>query len=282
MDSPFEAAGLTEALALEHDGADHFVAGALAYPWGRVYGGLVVAQALTAVARTVEDRFHVHSLHAYFIRGGTSEEKIRYEVDRIRDGRSFCTRRAVARQSSGAILNLSASFQVDEHEAADVQSVAMPDGVPDPDALPPAPDSWSRILENKPVLLEDWRGRARNWIRVRESLGDDRRVHAAGLAYASDDVLVDAAARCHPRCPAPDDEGSHHHDELMAASLDHAIWFHRPFRADEWLLHDVRARGLKGARGLSTAELYDRRGGHVATVTQECLLREIRKPATRG
>ncbi len=276
MDSAFEAADLSTLLALEHDGADHFVAAAAAYPWGRVYGGLVVAQGLAAAARTVDEKYSVHSLHAYFIRGGSSEEKIRYEVDRIRDGRSFCTRRAVARQSSGAILNLSASFHVAEHEAADVQSVAFPEGTPDPDSLPAAPDTWSRVLENKPVRMESWGGRARNWIRVRETLGDDPTVHAAGLAYASDDVLIDAAARCHPKCPAPDDEGNHHHDVFMAASLDHAIWFHRPFRADQWLLHDVRAQGIRGGRGLSMAELFDREGRHTATVTQECLLREIR------
>ncbi|MDG2306642.1 MAG: thioesterase family protein [Candidatus Binatia bacterium] len=276
MDPAFEAEDLTTLLTLENDGADQFFASAAHYPWGRVYGGLVVAQALAAAARTVEERYRVHSLHAYFIRGGNSDEKIRYEVDRIRDGRSFCTRRAVARQSSGAILNLSASFQVAEDEAADAQNVPFPGGVPGPDDLPVAPDSWSRVLENKPVPMKEWFGQARNWIRVRERLGDDPTGHAAGLAYASDDVLIDAAARCHPKCPAPDDEGNHHHDLFMAASLDHAIWFHRPFRADDWLLHDVRARGMRGGRGLSIADLFDQGGHHVATVTQECLLREIR------
>lgn len=277
MDSSFEAVDLTTLLTLEHDGADHFVATAAAYPWGRVYGGLVVAQAVAATTRTVEDRYRVHSLHAYFIRGGTSDEKIRYEVDRIRDGRSFCTRRVVARQSSGAILNLSASFHVREDEAADVQNVAFPSGTPDPDDLPEAPDSWSRVLENKPVPLDDPFGRARNWIRVGERLGDDPTVHVCGLAYASDDVLIDAASRCHPKCPLPDDDGNHHHDVFMAASLDHAMWFHRPFRADEWILHDVRGQGMQGGRGLSVANLFDRSGRHVASVTQECLLREIQR-----
>lgn len=275
MAPEFEARNLTTLLDLHDDGADHFIGIAPAYPWGRVYGGLVVAQALAATARTVEERYRVHSLHAYFIRGGSSDEKIRYEVDRIRDGRSFCTRRAVARQSSGAILNLSASFQVAEDEAADVQNAEFP-SVPDPDDLPAAADSWSRVLENKPVPSDEWFGRARNWIRVREKLGEDPTVHAAGLAYASDDVLIDAASRCHPKCPAPDDEGNHHHDIFMAASLDHAIWFHRDFRADEWLLHDVRGHGMRGGRGLANANLFDRQGRHVATVTQECLLREIR------
>lgn len=275
MDPSYEARDLSTLLDLVDDGADHFVGIAPAYPWGRVYGGLVVAQALAAAARTVEPKYRVHSLHAYFIRGGSSDEKIRYEVDRIRDGRSFCTRRAVARQSSGAILNLSASFQVAENEAADIQNAVFPN-VPDPDDLGSAADSWSRVLENKPVPMADWVGHAQNWIRVRERLGDDPTVHAAGLAYASDDVLIDAAARCHPKCPAPDDEGNHHHDLFMAASLDHAIWFHREFRADDWLLHDVRGRGLRGGRGLSFADLFDRQGRHVATVTQECLLREMR------
>lgn len=274
-DPEYEAPNLTTVLDLVDDGADHFVGIAPTYPWGRVYGGLVVAQSVAATARTVADEYRIHSLHAYFIRGGTSDEKIRYEVDRIRDGRSFCTRRVVARQSSGAILNLSASFQVAEDEAADAQLARCPD-VPGPDELPDAPDGWSRILENKPVVLDDWRGHSRHWVRVRERLNDDRTLHAAGLAYASDDVLVDATARSHPSCPPPDSEGRQQHEVFMAASLDHAIWFHRSFRADEWLLHDVRGRGVRGGRGLSVAELFDRRGQHVATVTQECLLREFR------
>jgi len=276
MDPSFEAPDLSTLLALEHAGADRFVATAPAYPWGRVYGGLVVAQAVAATTRTVAEKYHVHSLHAYFIRGGSPGETIRYEVDRIRDGRSFCTRRVVARQSSGAIFNLSASFQVHEDEAADVQSLEPPPGVPDPESLSEGRDSWSRVLENKPIPVDDPLGHVRNWIRVRERLGDDPIVHACGLAYASDDVLVDAVARCHPRCPLPDGE-LHHHDVFMAASLDHAIWFHRPFRADEWILHDVRARGMRGARGLSSANLFDRAGRHVASVAQECLLREVRR-----
>ncbi len=276
MDPTFEAGDLSTLLALEATEDDRFVAQAAAYPWGRVYGGLVIAQAAAAAARTVDAAYFIHSLHAYFIRGGTSEEPIGYEVDRIRDGRSFCTRRVVARQSSGAILNLSASFQVHEEEAADVQSVSFPDDVPRPDELPDSPLSWSRILENKSVPLGDTRGRARNWIRVRERLGEDPMRHACGLAYASDDVLIDAAARCHPRCPAPDDEENHHHDLFMAASLDHAIWFHRPLRADEWILHDVEGQGLRGGRGLARAHLFDLDGRHVASVTQECLLRERR------
>ena len=274
MDSEFEAADLTTILALREEGPDRFTAEAASYPWGRVYGGLVVAQGAAAAARTVDPRFRIHSLHAYFIRGGVCGERIEYEIDRIRDGRSFCTRRVVAHQPGGAILNLSASFQVDEAGAVDVQGEALPEGVPGPEDVEDSHPEWSRILENRSVPLEDSHGRSRHWIRVRQDLGDDEVLNACGLAYASDDVLIDAAARCHPRCPSPDDETTHHHDLFMAASLDHAIWFHRPLRADQWILHDVRASGLRGGRGLATARLFDREGRHVASVTQECLLRE--------
>lgn len=275
MESSFEASDLTTLLRLDVDGEDQFVASAARYPWGRVYGGLVVAQGLCAATRTVDPKFRVHSLHAYFIRGGTSDEKIHYEVDRIRDGRSFCTRRVVARQSAGAILNLSASFQVAEDGELAVQKLDAPEGVPGPEELEPPAHSWSRILETRRVPLEDWRGQSRHWSRVREDLGDDPALHAAGFAYASDDVMVDAVLGCHPDCPPPDAPESEH-EWFFAASLDHAVWFHRPFRADEWLLHDVRAQGMRGARGLSIAELFDRQGNHVATVAQECLLRDGR------
>ena len=130
----------SELMTLEPHGPDVFVGDGPEYPWGpRVYGGQVVAQGLLAAGRTVEDPFHVHSLHAYFIRGGTADEPIRYEVDRIRNGRSFCTRRVVARQSGGAILNLSASFHVDEPDQGALASVAPPaDEVGVPDDLEPA------------------------------------------------------------------------------------------------------------------------------------------------
>jgi len=262
-----------ELMTLEPIALDLVRGTAPVYPWGRVYGGLVVAQALRAAAGTVDPAHRVHSLHAYFIRGGTSDEPIAYEIDRIRDGRSFLTRRVVARQSSGAILNLDASFQTEEAGQANVQIEHLPENLPDPEALPD--EGWSRLLDNRAVPLADRRGRARAWLKMRESLGDDPVLQACGLAYASDDVPIDACVRLHPRCPPPEERNAEY-DVFMSASLDHAIWFHRPFRADEWMLHDVSSYGLGGARGLSIARLFARDGRHVATVTQECLLRERR------
>ena len=269
-----EAKDLPTLLELEPSGEDRFLAVAAAYPWGRVYGGLVIAQGLVAAGRTVDEKYRIHSVHGYFIRGGSSEEKIDYDVDRIRDGRSFCTRRVVARQTGGAILNLSASFQVPEAETVHAQALEFPAGVPSPDELPTTEDTWSRVLENKPIPSGMGHGRAQQWIRIREPLEDASILHPAGLAYASDDLPIDAVSRAHPSSPPEDSDRGEHHEIFMAASLDHAIWFHRPFRADQWLLHDVRSSGVYGGRGLAIAEIFDQSGAHVATVTQECLLRE--------
>ena len=129
---PFDVTDFKTLMTLESHGPDVFVGVGPVYPWGRVYGGQVVAQALRAAYATVEEGYDVHSLHAYFIRGGDCDEPIRYEVDRIRNGRSFLTRRVVARQSCGPILNLSASFQIREDQA-DVQECAMPTDIPQPD-----------------------------------------------------------------------------------------------------------------------------------------------------
>ena len=154
-------------LELEPHGPDTYVGSSPAYPWGRIYGGLVVAQAQTAATATVDPEHHVHSLHSYFILGGVPTEPVRYEVDRIRNGRSFSTRRVVARQSSGAILNLSISFQIGEDEA-DVQIEGLPPGLPGPDDDAVVDDSWSSLLERRGVVLDD--GRRGTWIRLRADL----------------------------------------------------------------------------------------------------------------
>ena len=259
----------SELLALEAHGPDVYVGISAHYPWGRVYGGQVIAQGLWAASRTVDEQHGVHSVHAYFIRGGQADEPIRFEVDRIRNGRSFLTRRVVARQSGGAILNLAASFQVHE-DAIDVQSVAMPGGVPPPDEV--EAEAWSSILDRRP-LAEPGEACARAWLRISEPLGDDPIVHACALAFTSDDIPMDAITSSHPV-----ELGAQSHNEVfMGASLDHAIWFHRPGRADEWQLHDVRSHGLTGARGLGIGNVFDADGAHLATIAQEGLLR-VRHP----
>lgn len=251
-------------------GPDVWVGGNARYPWGRVYGGQVAAQGLWAAAQTVPDGYVPHSLHAYFIRGGDSDQPIRFEVDRIRDGRSFVTRRVVARQSSGAILNLSASFQVHE-ESADVTSIGMPSPVEHPDDLEPT--NWSPLLERRPVPHDQ--NLARAWVRV-PGIGDDPLMNVLGHAFASDDVATDAVELVHPVGRPRFDMGADYEHPYMGASLDHTVWFHRPARADEWCLHDMRSSGVYGARGIAFGEIWTLDGVHVASIAQEVLLREAR------
>jgi acyl-CoA thioesterase-2 len=259
-------------MALEAHGPDTYVGVGPRYPWGGLYGGQIVAQALRSATLTVEDRFHVHSLHAYFIRRGDDSEPIRFEVDRLRNGRSFVTRAVVARQASGAILNLSASFQIDE-QATDVQAAIAPPA-PAPDELPG--DSWSQLFDRRSAKTTG-DGRATAWLRAHggvftdgAALGDDRGVHACAMAYLSDDLPTEAVFGLHPEV-----EGTTH-DDWFDSSLDHAMWFHRPVRADEWTLWDFRCHGLLSSRGVAVGEVFTADGTHVASVAQEVLMRRRR------
>jgi acyl-CoA thioesterase-2 len=255
-------------LQLESHGPDTYVGVGPSYPWGGLYGGQIVAQALRAAAHSVEPEFRVHSLHAYFIRLGDASQPIRFEVDRVRNGRTFVTRAVTVRQAQGAILQLAASFQVDE-EAADIQIAHMPD-VPGPDELDG--DSWSPVFDRRFAARGTTGGRATCWLRTSEPIGADPMDHAAGFAYLSDDVPTDAVVDLHPDRPPP---GSMDFP-FFSASLDHAIWFHRPFAADQWHLHDFTCHGLLSSRGLAKGEIFTTDGTHVATVTQEVLLRRRR------
>jgi len=255
--------------------------------WQRVFGGQVIGQALVAACRTVEGR-QPHSLHAYFLLPGDPKVPIIYEVDRIRDGKSFTTRRVVAIQHGHAIFSMSVSFHVAEEGLA--HQAQMPD-VPPPEALPDEAEVRQKILprmpepvrryyererpiELRPVEFErylgkvDEGGRFHVWIRTTGQLPDDPAVHQCVLAYASDLTLLDAALVPHGR--------SVFDGEIMAASLDHALWFHRPFRADEWLLYAQDSPNLCGDRGFSRGLIYTRAGVLVASVAQEGLLRQRR------
>jgi acyl-CoA thioesterase-2 len=255
-------------MTLEPHGPDTFVAAGPSYPWGGLYGGQIVAQALRAAAVSVDAGYLVHSLHAYFIRLGDAAEPIRLEVDRIRNGRTFLTRRVVARQSGGAILNLSASFHAPE-SGPEVQTEEMP-VVPAPDTLPA--DGWSPLIDRRFLETDIAPGRIGAWMRLSEETGDDPVLNACALAFLSDDLPTDAVVARHPdRQPRGSNERS-----FWSASLDHAIWFHRPLRADAWHLHAFTCRGLIGARGLSSGAIFDQRGRHVATVAQEVLIRPQR------
>lgn len=270
MTTPDPTTSFTAMIGLEPHGPDTFVGSGPRYPWGGLYGGQIVAQALRAAAATVDPSHRVHSLHAYFIRRGDHTEPVRYEVTRTRNGRSFTTRTVEARQAVGAILSLSASFQVDE-DAPEVQTATLPD-VPHP--VEGQDDAWSPFYERQTIEPDPERGVAAAWMRLATPLGggdDDPIAHAVALAYMSDDVPTDAAHVLDPRrSQSPPDQG------LAAFSLDHAIWFHRPLRADEWHLHVCQCHGLISSRGLSVGHVFALDGTHVASIAQEVLLRPRR------
>lgn len=268
----YDITDFSSLMELERAAPDVFLGHSPEYPWGGLYGGQVVAQALRAACATVETEHQVHSLHAYFIRGGDVDEPVRFEVDRIRDGRSFLTRRVVAHQSIGPILNLSASFQIREDEQADVQAIPLPEDLPDPDSLPV--DDWSPILQRRTVTSENDGARAASWLKVTPPFGDDPVMHACALAYASDDMPTEAGTLSHPRRILPTAQPGEYERRFVGASLDHAIWFHRPARHDDWVLHDLSGQGVVGARGMALGKIFDRSGSHLATVAQEILLRE--------
>jgi acyl-CoA thioesterase II len=254
----------------------------------RVFGGQVAGQALVAAARTIDGDRPVHSLHAYFLRPGDPEIPILYEVDRIRDGRSFTTRRVVAIQHGKAIFNLSASFQAPE--AGLEHAFAMPE-TPPPDALPdfaqrmaPYVDRYADRLRHvldrpRPIdtRVVDWDpgDRAgslppyqRVWLRADGVLPDDPLIHTIILTYASDMTLLDTALLPHG--------GMWFEPSLFMASLDHAMWFHRPFRADEWLLYSQDTPTAAGGRGLTRGLVFTQTGSLVASVVQEGVIRVAR------
>ena len=269
----FDITDFETLMALDDAGSDAFIGRSPSYPWGRVYGGQVVAQALRAASATVAKGRFVHSLHAYFIRGGDSDLPIHYAVTRIRDGGSFATREVVASQSSLPIMQLSASFQLDESAVeADVQISAMPRNLPQPESLPVV--NWGPILDRRAIEMKN--ARAAYWLRVAGMSSKDSSLQACALAYASDDVPTEAANQSHPLRAQFQDTESAYYAAFIGASLDHSIWFHRPGRYDEWVLHDFQGFGVAGARGLGIGRIFSRDGVHLATVAQEILIRKRR------
>lgn len=255
-----------ELMDLSPHGPDTWVGIGPQYPWGGLYGGQIVAQGLRAASHSVDPAFAVHSLHAYFIRRGDQDAPVRYEVDRIRDGKSFITRRVVARQSAGAILNMSASFQRPE-PAEEVQTV-----VPVTQSIPSElnSNSWSPAFDRRNVPYKDTEQPRRTaWFRITSALPDDPLLHACALAYTSDDLPTEAVIARHPAI---------HRDrsaQFWNASLDHAIWFHAPVKADAYNLHEFMCQSLRGARGLTMGHVFDEAGSHIATISQEVLLRRM-------
>ncbi len=282
---PQHEAGLLAILDLKTLGHNRFEATSSKDGWKRVFGGQVVAQALLAATITVEQR-PVHSLHGYFLRPGDPARAILYEVDPHRDGKSFTTRGVLARQGDEIIFSMIASFHRPEpgfdHQAP-MPDVAPPEALPDEaslaashgDRMPSSMRSYlSRVrpVEIRPAdpeaFLKPQAGRpacANLWLRVRARLPDDPAVHCAALAYASDISIIATALVPHGR--------TLYDPELMMASLDHALWFHRPFRADQWLLYSQDSPSASAARGFNRGLIFDRTGILVASVAQEGLMR---------
>ncbi len=258
-----------ELMDLEKVAADFFVGQSPHYPWGRVFGGQVVAQSLRAAAATVNPEHRVHSLHAYFLLAGEVGKPILFEVERLRDGRSFSTRRVVARQDGGVILNIDLSFQREEPEV-DIQETNLPPDVALPDDLPIS--DWGAMGFTREIPPTPGSAVSRVWMKVHQDLPDDPVLHACGLAYLSDHNPLDAIILSHP--------AGQDWESMMTASLDHAVWFHRQPKADEWMLFDMRGHGLTNARGMATGAIHSLGGVHLATVAQEGLVRSPRpKPS---
>ncbi len=253
--------------------------------WQRVYGGQVVGQALVAAVRTVEPTRVAHSMHAYFLLGGDPQHPIVYDVERIRDGGSFTTRRVKAIQHGRPIFTMSCSFQTPE---GGLEHQASAPAAPDPDSLPSEkelvrqlvdrlPDNmkayWQRErpFEMRPVDLSRYLTREKRepvqmvWMRANGRLPDDPALHQCALAYASDFTLLDTALIAHGKLLFDQD--------IQLASLDHALWFHRPFRADEWLLYVQDSPSAHSARGFCRGSIFTRDGVLVASSAQEGLTR---------
>ncbi len=287
-------------LDLESHGEDAFRGYSPPTAGRSVFGGQAIAQALVAAQRTVPVDRPAHSLHGYFILAGDPKIPIDYAVERVRDGRSFTTRRCIAKQQGRAIFSLEASFQVVEQG---FDHAFKPPSVPDPEHLaissalgarlnsflPRGAKSVAaaasaldvRFVEAEPHLASANPGEAKPgesklgttrqniWFRVMDRLPDDPAVHRALLAYLSDMTLLNTALAAHGR--------SIFDPTLQVASLDHALWFHRPFRADEWLLYAQDSPNASGARGLTRGELFTRDGRLIASVAQEGLIRQKAK-----
>lgn len=255
--------------------------------WQRVFGGQVIGQALVAACRTLDVAGRPpHSMHAYFLLAGDPKVPIIYDVERVRDGKSFTTRRVKALQHGQAIFIMSVSFHHDE--AGFNHQAKMPD-VPKPDELPTEAELKERVLplmpdpvrryfererpiELRPVEYGRYLGKTSDdgrfnvWIRATGRLPDEPAIHQCVLAYASDMTLLDSVLIPHGRTVFEKD--------IMAASLDHALWLHRPFRADDWLLYAQDSPNMAGARGFSRGLIFARDGTLVASVAQEGLVRE--------
>ena len=267
---------------------DIFTGVSQSMPLGRVYGGQVLAQSIVAAERTLLEERTVHSMHGYFLRPGDSTKGITFAVDRIHDGRSFSTRRTQAFQEGVPIFSMIASFQ-DEDPGLDHQA-PMPSDLPSPEELPDFEDHLEglhpvskRLFTDRPVDLRHIPSpiylsvegeRAPHqavWVRTRRRLPDDPAIHRAALAYISDLTIQESILRAHGVSWAS--------PGLKVASLDHAMWWHRPGRVDDWMLYVQESPSARGGRGLATGRIYSGDGTLVASVAQEIM---VRVPSVAG
>ena len=282
-----ELKDLLDLLDLEQIEVNMFRGVSPAEGWQRVYGGQVIGQALVAAYRTVEDQSRIaHSLHGYFLRPGDTTIPIIYQVDRIRDGHSFNTRRVIAVQKGRAIFSMSVSFQVTEEGMH--HQIGMPSGISAPEACPSHEELRQQHIDHIPEEFLEFFNRPspiemryhdpinerdpeptapyqHTWIRACDTMPDDLRLNQCLLAYASDMTLMDTSVRPHGI--------SFWDDNFQTASLDHAMWFHAPFKTDEWLLYYQDSPYSGGARGFNRGSFYTQQGELIASATQEALIR---------
>lgn len=266
---------IEDILTIERIDDDIYRGGVFPSVLRRTFGGQVAGQALVAATKTVAPEFAVHSLHGYFLRPGKADQPAIFLVDRIRDGRSFVTRRVTGVQNGEAIFSMSASFHVTGDEGLEHQDAVPPAG--DPETLLDRRDvgsdaerslfqEWENfdiriVPRDQLVLAGGLAAQQRVWFRYRHALPDDQLLHVCTLAYMSDMTLLGSAKVPHPGAQA------------QTASLDHAMWFLRPFRTDDWLLYDQTSPSSSGGRSLTQGRIFDRAGRMVAAVTQEGLTR---------
>ncbi|MBP1325524.1 acyl-CoA thioesterase-2 [Leucobacter exalbidus] len=252
-------------------------------PHGRSFGGQVLGQAIAAAGTTVPEDRQIHSMHAYFLRPGISEDRMTFEVDRIHDGRSFSTRRVQAYQAGQVLMSLISSFQEDDPGVEHQEPIDMSQ-IPGPETLPSVWEKYGHLagdgraswIMNRPfdfrhvesdiiLSVPERTNKQRVWMRSRDTFDTSALLHAAALAFASDYMLLEPVARQHGVPWAT--------PGMRAASLDHAMWFHRPFRVDEWLLYELDSPTAQGGRGLAHGRFYDVNGALVASVSQESMFR---------
>ncbi|GAA5054387.1 acyl-CoA thioesterase [Nocardia callitridis] len=270
-------ATIEEALEIERIERDIFRGASTKTQLPRTFGGQVAGQALVAAVRTVEPRFQVHSLHGYFLRPGHPDEPTVYQVERIREGRSFCTRRVTGVQDGDAIFTMSASFHIGDNgpqHQDEMPAVQSPDDLPDASTTLSLERLWMmrewehwdiRIVPPEHVTQRVGVVSPQQvWFRYRHALPDDPLFHVCTLAYMSDMTLLGSSKVTHPD------------EDTQNASLDHAMWFLRPFRADDWLLYDQSSPSAGFGRALTQGKIFDRAGNMVASVVQEGLTRTLR------